>query len=381
MDPQDGAAPPAPEATVPGESIGPAEPSSKTEAQRRVDRILAFRAEARALDAEGAGLSPADAGRVARHHDRLLAALAERFDVDVTPGEKGLSRGMRIAAFLGALALAASAVLLFYRIWGTIAMPVQVAILVAAPLLALGATEYAARRERSGYFATLAALVAFAAFVLDISALGDIFAIAPSDTAFLAWAAFGFAIAYGYGLRLLLVAGILSLVAFLSARTGAWGGCYWLSFGERPENFLPAGALLCAVPSVLVHRRLADFPPLYRIFGLLTILLPVLVLSFWGGGSYLPIEADTIESIYQVLGFGLSAAAIGIGVRKGWNEWVNLGTVFFVIFTWTKFVDWFWDWMPKYLFFLIVGATAVAALVLLNRLRALAHRPPREARP
>jgi hypothetical protein len=35
-----------------------------------------------------------------------------------------------------------------------------------------------------------------------------------------------------------------------------------------------------------------------------------------------------------------------------------------------KFVDWWWDWMPKYLFFLIVGLTALALLWAFRRLRA-----------
>ena len=370
MPPEDGApAPPAPQDPAEGPAPPVAEPRSKAEAQKRVDRILAFRAEARALEAEGAGLPAAEADRLARHHDRVLARLAEAFDVDVTEGEKGLSRGMRIAAFLGALALTASVVLLFYRIWGHLATPVQVAILIAAPLLALGATHFVARRERSGYFATLAGLLAFAAFVLNVTALGQIFAIVPTDIAFLAYAALAFALAYGYGLRLPLVAGIVSLMMFLAARTGAWGGWYWLHFGERPENFLPAGLLLCAVPSVVVHRRLEGFAPLYRLFGLLAVLTPVLILGHWGAGSYLPWDTDTIESTYQVLGFALSALAIGVGIRKRWSEWVNTGTVFFVLFAWTKLMDWFWDWMPKYLFFLIVGATAVAALLILQRLR------------
>jgi uncharacterized membrane protein len=362
----EGAAPPGPPAEL--------RPESKQEAQRRADRILAFRTELRALTAEGAGLPPAEAERIARHHDGLLAALAEGFDVDVSEGEKGLSRGMRIAAFLGALALAASVVLLFYRIWGIISTPLQVAILVAAPLLGLGATELAARRDRTGYFATLAGLAAFAAFVLNVTALGQIFAITPSDTALLAWAAFAFALAYGYGLRVPLVAGIVSLVLFFASRIGAWGGWHWIDFGQRPENFIPAGLILCAVPSVLVHRRLSDFAPLYRLFGFLSVMTPVLILSFWGDGSYLPLGDDTVETIYQVLGFVLSAAAIGVGIRKRWNEWVNLGTVFFVLFTWIKAVDWFWDWMPKYMFFLIVAATAVAALFVLQRLRSLSRR-------
>ena len=37
--------------------------------------------------------------------------------------------------------------------------------------------------------------------------------------------------------------------------------------------------------------------------------------------------------------------------------WVNTGVVFFVIFLYTKFYDWWWDLLPKYLFFLILGLT------------------------
>ena len=361
------------------EAEGSPEPESRVAAQRRADRVREFRAELEALEREGvAALDPEARARVDAHHERLLARLAERFEVDVTEGEKGLSRGMRIAAFLGALALAASAVLFFYRIWGLVPTTAQVAILAAAPLLALGATELAAWRERSGYFATLAGLVAFAAFVLDVSALGQVFNVTPSDTALLLWAAFGFLLAYAYGLRLLLAAGILAFVGWLSAETAGWGGCYWLHFGERPENFLPAGVLLVAFPSLVAHRRLADFPPLYRTFGLLALLAPALVLANWGEASYLPWAGGTIEAVYQVAGFVLSAGAIWLGLRFRWPEAVNTGTVFFVAFLWVKFVDWFWDWMPRYLFFLIVGATAVAALLVLKRLRSAAARPGRD---
>jgi predicted RND superfamily exporter protein len=33
-------------------------------------------------------------------------------------------------------------------------------------------------------------------------------------------------------------------------------------------------------------------------------------------------------------------------------------------------VDWWWDWMPKYLFFLVIGLISVALLVVFKRLRA-----------
>lgn len=49
--------------------------------------------------------------------------------------------------------------------------------------------------------------------------------------------------------------------------------------------------------------------------------------------------------------------------------WVNTGVVFFVIFLYTKFYDWWWDLLPKYLFFLILGLTAVLVLLAMKRLR------------
>jgi uncharacterized membrane protein len=145
---------------------------------------------------------------------------------------------------------------------------------------------------------------------------------------------------------------------------------YWLDFGERPENFFPAAALLLAAPSLLPSRRFPDFAPIYRVFGLLTFLLPVLVLSNWGGGSYLHLDHNTIEHVYQLAGFAGSAAAIWLGARRGWPDVLNTGVTFFVIFLYTKFYDWWWDIMPKYLFFMVLGLSAVLILFILRRMRA-----------
>ncbi|HXO19550.1 MAG TPA: DUF2157 domain-containing protein [Thermoanaerobaculia bacterium] len=356
---------------------------SRVEAQQRADRIAAFRVELAELERVGVLALPAEErARVAAHQDGLLRTLAERFDVDVSEGEKQLSLGMRVASFLGALAFAASAVLFFRRFWGLLATPAQVAILVGAPLAGCLGTHFAARREKTGYFAALLALVTFACFVLDLSMLGVIFSITPSENAFLVWGALAVILAYAYGLRLLLAAGIVALTAWLSAKTGTWGGGYWLSFGERPENFLPAGLLLFALPFLVPHRRHADFAPIYRIFGLLTLLLPVLVLANWGEGSYLTsLTKKTIESSYQVVGFAASAAVIAFGIRRRFKDAVNVGSTFFVIFLWTKLYDWWWDWMPKYLFFLIIGTTAAGALWGLKRLRSLTAAQVTEGRP
>jgi uncharacterized membrane protein len=243
-----------------------------------------------------------------------------------------------------------------------------VAILIAAPLLAMTATLAAAAREKTGYFSKLFGLLAVACFVLDLSMLGQIFNITPSPNAFLVWALFAFLLAYAADARLLLVAGIVSFSAYLTAQAGTWSGCYWIYFGERPENFFPAAVILFLVPFI-PHHRYSGFAVIYRVFAMLLFFLPVLVLANWGSVSYLPLSIGAVEAIYQIAGFVISALCIWLGVRCSWPEVVNTGNVFFAIFLYTKFYDWWWDWMPKYLFFLLVGLTAVLMLLIFKRLR------------
>ncbi|MEJ2632540.1 MAG: DUF2157 domain-containing protein [Acidihalobacter sp.] len=344
-------------------------------AQSRADQVRTFRVELEILDSDDVLTLPEQAkAHVRGYHDALLHAASERFDIDTSQTQKRLSWSMRIASFIGALALSA-AVFFFYRFWGLLGTPAQTLILVAAPLLTTLAVEWIARRERQGlYFTSLAALVAFACFVLDLSMLGRIFNITPSENAFLAWAAFGLILAYTYGLKLILVAGLTSLMGYLAATVGTWSGMYRLSFGERPENFVMAGLLLFAGGLVLPSRRPA-FAAIYRVYGLLVVFIAMLILSNWGNASYLPLSTTAIENTYQILGLVGSALAVWLGIRRLWPGQANLGITFFVLFLYTKLFDWRWDWMPKYLFFLLLGLIAVGLLLVLKRLRAATREP------
>ncbi len=343
----------------------------KGEAQQRVNRIQVFRRELAELEREGAlALAPEQRAALERHHQGLLASLAERYDVDITAAQRQISWGMRIASTLGGLALCAALVFFFYRIWGLLGTPAQVAALAAAPVLALGATELAARREKTLYYAGLASLVAFAAFVMNLSILAAIFQITPSRQGWLAWGLFAMVLAYTYGLRLPLLAGLVCLAVYAAASATAGAGASWLSFGERPENFLPAGLAMVATPAVVKHRRHPEFAVIYRAGGLLLVFTAILILSQAGGASYLPGPSKAVEVSYQMAGFAGASLAIWAGIRRGLPEAVNLGAVFFVIFLYAKFVNWWWDWMPKYLFFLVVGVISLAMLALFRRLRA-----------
>lgn len=342
---------------------------SKTDAQQRADQIGWFQEELKIIEQENIlSLTDTQKSSLDDYHRNLMANLSTSFDIDSNRREKQLSLGMKIASFLGALGLAASIFFLFYQFWGVFPVTIQVIILAVAPLVSLAATMYVSKKEKTGYFSKLLGLVSFACFVLNITMLGQIFNITPSENAFLVWAAFALLLAYASDTRLMLAAGIICISGFLSAKTGTWHGCYWLDFGERPENFFPA-ALIVFLISLFPHKRFSGFNVIYRVFGMLLFFIPVLILSNWGIISYLDLTRDSIEILYQVAGFTFSGVAIWIGIKKSWPEVVNTGNVFFTIFLYTKFFDWWWDWMPKYLFFLIIGLTAILVLLIFKRLR------------
>ena len=342
---------------------------SKAEAQRRADQIDFFQTELEIIEKDDIiSLDDTQHSALTKYHENLIKSLSTEFDIDASKREKQLSLGMKITSFLGALALAASVFFLFYQFWGEFSTFTQVFILVSAPLIFLTATLSISHKEKTGYFSKLLGLVCFSCFVLNLSMIGQIFNIISSPNAFLVWAVFAFLLAYASDARLLLAAGIICISAFLSARTGSWSGLYWIHFGERPENFFPAALILFTVPFI-PHNKFTDFAVIYRCFAMLLFFIPILILSNWGGISYLNLSNDTIKIIYQIAGFIFSATAIWVGIKKGWQEVVNTGNVFFTVFLYTKFYDWWWDWMPKYIFFFIISLTAILILLIFKRLR------------
>ena len=343
---------------------------SKQTAQQRADQIRSFQAELEIIENEQILLLDAEQ-RIAvdSYHQKLLTNLSSSFDVDTNKGEKQLSLGMKIASFLAALGLAASIFFLFFQFWGGFSTTLQVVILIAIPFVLLSLTTYLNTLELTSYYVKIAALLSLTSFILNLAMLGQIFNITPSPNALFIWAVFAVLLAYATDTRLLLGVGIIAFATFLSAKFGAWNGLYWINFGERPENFLPAALMLFLV-SFLPHTKFSGFGSIYRVFAMILFFLPVLILSNWGVISYIEMEKESIEMLYQLLGFGFSALAIYIGIGKKLNEVTNTGNVFFVIFLYTKFFDWWWEVMPKYLFFLLIGLSAVLILMILKRFRA-----------
>ncbi|MFA7353256.1 MAG: DUF2157 domain-containing protein [Sulfurimonadaceae bacterium] len=343
--------------------------TSTLRAQQRADQIRSFQAELEILkDTDLLSLTDEQNEKIAKYHQNLLSNYSLEFDIDTTKNEKQLSLGMKIASFLAALGLAFSIFFLFLQFWGNFKESTQVFILFSTPTILLFITYYLSKQQSKDYYTKITALLTFTTFVLNISMIGQIFNITPSLNASLIFSLFAFLLAYALNARLLLGVGIIFFSFFLSAKVGVWGGAYWIDLSNYPENFFPV-ALILFLLSFINHSKYTNFDVIYRYFSMFLFFLPVLVLSNYGSISYMNLAKDSIEGFYQVIGFSFSAFAIYIGIRKGLFEVTKMGNIFFVVFLYTKFFNWWWSWMPKYIFFLIIGLSAVFILMILKRVR------------
>jgi len=343
---------------------------SQQDAQQRINQIDAFYQELGCVEKEEAlQLDEEQKSILHAYHHKLKRELKEEFDVDTTAASKQLSIGIKIASLFGALAISASVFFLFYQFWGYIATPLQVVVLFTAPLVTLGLTYWLSQKDEYQYYSKIVAFISLSCFVLNLSMFGQLFNMEQTPNAFLAWSVFGFLLAYLSRAKLLLFFALVALLNFMAMKFGTWSGMYWIHFGERPENFLIPALVIFALPLKVTHRRFADFDMIYRIVGLIAWFLPVLILSNWAYGSYVDIDRDLLEGLYQVLGFGSAGLFIWLGIKKHWQDTVNTANVFLILFLYTKFFDWWWDWMPKYIFFFLLGVIALLMLMVFQRLR------------
>lgn len=350
---------------------------TREQAQKRVDRINEFRAELADAERDGAlSLTDDQRTRLTSYHEALLTALAQRFEVDRSRAESQLSLGLRIVSFLGAAACTIAAILFFQRFWGSLSSPVQVLIVWTAPLAALAAASATARMERTLYFTALLSTLAFSCFVLNVAVLGTILNARPSPMPLLVWSAFAFALVYAWDLRLMLFAGAACAIGFFSTSIVNWYGLPLDMALARPESVLVPAALVAAFAHAAPNRTRFGFPQTLRLVGLIVLSFAVLILGESGTMSQLPLRTRTVEYLYQIVGFALAASMLTVGIRRRWTETINLGAGLFGVLLLLRFVDWWWDLMPKYLFFLIVGLTAIVLMVILRRLRQTAAGTP-----
>lgn len=350
---------------------------TKREAEARIKRIFAFRDELSVLENEGVlSLSSADRSAVAGYHERLLGDFARRYDTDLTRSEFQLSWGMRIASTLGAVAFALGVFLFFEYYWDTFSTTLQVALLTAAPFLGWAMSEFVAHRYKTTHYTSLAVLVAVACFVADLFIVGRIFNVTPSPNALLAWGLFGLVLAYRHELAVVMGLCLIALMTFAGSFLTSLAGFAWPEV-QVPEFYLGAGVLCLVLPLVARWPAIGRYRHVYVFVGLLQTygVLEWLVLS--QSQSLLPLSSSATEWLYLAIAFIAGGVAIQQCIRREWAAGTYLSAVFLVVLMLHKYYDWFWDELPHFLFFLVLGVIAVAIIASLRKLRSVL----REAKP
>lgn len=342
---------------------------SRLHAQRRADRIRAFREELDQLRADGHNpLSPEQEALLALHHDAVLEALAREYDVDRSASAGHLSRGLRAASFFGACALVAAVALLVMRSWGGLSMPAQVTLLTMFPLAALGGTEVAARREKTLYVAGLFALAACGTAWVAVWMLPRLLDLPFSALLFWPGILFGAAVAMSYGFRVVLAVTLAALVVALAGAFFGAGGVPWTVAFDRLEP-IAVVAFAIALTAHRLARAGEGFDGAARATGLVMGLGALLLLASVRGSSLLPFPPTASLHVYQALMLIVTVAWMAYGMARQESRTFTIAAVFLAIFLFVRYADWFWDVVPGWAFFLILAGLAFASIALLRRWR------------
>jgi hypothetical protein len=138
---------------------------------------------------------------------------------------------------------------------------------------------------------------------------------------------------------------------------------------QTTQLLLPGAALLYCLPWLTRGRGPYDFDFVYRLCGAGIGLIAILILSLEGDVCCGNLAPGLVAASYQVLGLLLSGGVVFHGLRLGRSGLVNLGAAAFIVFLFVRLHSWWWEWMPKYVFFLVVGLIAIGLLLVFRHIR------------
>lgn len=334
----------------------------------RARRILGFRDEIAEVVREG-GIDAGDPAlaRIAAHHDRVLAELATREDIDFTREEARLSAGMRLATVLGAAALSAAWGLLVASVWKDLGTATRLAVVWMPPLVIAALVPLAARREASGYLANIAASVAAIGLVVGGFATLDTLGRPEARWPLLVAGGYAMFAAYHHRLVLPLLLGIAGLGAWIWSLDALLFGLPVTRAFRHAEPLVLLGAAAIGIAST----RLGE-PPGFRrswtILGMTALAIGLLYLGLNADGSWFG-RGRAVESAYQAIGALVFGGLAWWGLSRDDLTLARGAGAALVVFLFFRLMDWFWDAIPDWLFFLLVGALALGILTVLSRVR------------
>ncbi len=342
--------------------------------QERVRRILGFREELARLEADGtvAADDPTIA-RIRARLDAVLQALRTDETLDFSREDARFSIGMRAATLFGAAALSIGWGMFVDGNWNDFSQAARLLVIwLPVPILS-ALMILARRREPSGYVATIVAIVGCIA--MAVAAIGTYRVYGWPDDRWPLLLVGGYALAVAYGLRLAmpLAIAIGGLGGFLWSLDGLARGVPFSQALAKGEPLILLGVLAMLVPS---WRRAdpAGFRLVWRLSGALAVVIPLLILGINGAFSWFD-HGRAVERAYQLVGAITFVAMLAQGIRRDDTILTRVGTGALLVFLFFRMMDWLWVAIPNWLFFLIVGALAMAALLLMRQLRLRGRRP------
>jgi hypothetical protein len=116
----------------------------------------------------------------------------------------------------------------------------------------------------------------------------------------------------------------------------------------------------------------------------LSVFFMIMVLSVlpgMGGGSDRHAGASALAIVDNLMLFALVIGMIVHGYRRSRPLLINAGIAMFALAVATRYVDWFWDMMPRSLFFIVGGAVLLGGGILLEKQRRRLVAGAREVQP
>ena len=230
--------------------------------------------------------------------------------------------------------------------------PAMLVLAVLSLALALGWEANFWLQGASAFSAYFAAYLVFGVLLYGLGALH-----ARSDAA---WRAFG---------RTFGVIGLLLILGACFPFTFAWeDGWVTRTTGVPPEAALRFSFLLGA--AAVPPAALLLVPGLRRPPESLLEAAALLALLLIGGSVFFFELGGTAAAIgFNLLLLVLIVGLIAAGYHRREPAWVNVGTLFFAALVVARYFDWFWNLMPRALFFAGAGVLLLLGGLFLERAR------------
>ena len=130
--------------------------------------------------------------------------------------------------------------------------------------------------------------------------------------------------------------------------------------------------ILVGLAAYLVGAMRRSDPPafslVWRLSGIVAMVFPLLMLGLTTDGSWFG-SGHTSELLYQLVGLLAFVAMVWIGLKRDDVILARGGATALVLFLFFRMVDWFWEAIPDWLFFLLMGGLAFAVLLVLRAVR------------